>query len=193
VCAVFHHESSGDTHAARHLDLLCQMHAGACCFQIIAAESSRLNFNIAFMSDTEACSLCPQGCPTVDGTPNGVCPKFWQRPDGSSLCSQSWSCMPNASTNSRIIGSFFFLVTLIYVRIMYYNYKKNSNGPPGVALLEAGGLHQCFRRSVKLLTNPQAPEVLSVAYLRAYEKFLLAPLQGDTMSTWLLILPYYST
>ena len=76
--------------------------------------------------DTEACSLCPQGCPTVDGTPNGICPKFWRRPDGSSLCSQSWSCMPNASTNSRIIGGAFFLVALIYVRLIYCNYKKMS-------------------------------------------------------------------
>jgi hypothetical protein len=88
--------------------------------------------------------------------------------------------MPNSSTNSRIVGGAFFLVALIYVRIMYYNYKKNSNGPPGVALLEAGCLHQCFRRTAKLFTNPQAPKVFSVVYLLAYEKFLLALLQGDS-------------
>ena len=93
---------------------------------------------LAVMSDPQTCVMCPQGCDTVDKSPDGVCPKFWQRPDGSLVCSQAWFCIPYASINQRIIGGCFFLIALIYIRIIYYNYKKTSTASPDVALRAPG-------------------------------------------------------
>ena len=78
------------------------------------------------MSESQTCVICPQGCDTVDKSSDGVCPKFWQRPAGSLVCSQAWFCIPYASINQRIIGGCFFLIALIYIRIIYYNYTKNT-------------------------------------------------------------------
>jgi hypothetical protein len=74
----------------------------------------------------EACPICPQGCSTIDGSPNGICPKYWQRPEGSSLCSQSWNCAQYSNDIARVIGSFFLLLAFVYLRIIYFNYTGNS-------------------------------------------------------------------
>ena len=79
------------------------------------------------------CQVCPQGCDTLDKSPNGTCPKYWQRPDGSPLCSQAWACLDLAMVHSRIIGGLFLLIVLIYVRIMYYNYKRDESSAAAVA------------------------------------------------------------
>jgi len=72
------------------------------------------------------CAVCSVGCDPVNAIPNGTCPKFWERPEGSSLCSQSWTCSQFSNPSNRIVGGVFLLVALLYVRIMYYNYKKGS-------------------------------------------------------------------
>ena len=72
------------------------------------------------------CAVCIEGCDTVDNIPNGTCPKFWDRPPGSSLCMQSWTCTQFSNANNRIVGVIFLLVALLYVRIIYYNYKKGA-------------------------------------------------------------------
>ncbi len=77
------------------------------------------------MSDSQTCVICSVGCDTVNKSSDGVCPKYWQRPAGSLVCSQAWNCMPYRNINERIVGSFFFVVALIYIRIIYYNYTKN--------------------------------------------------------------------
>ena len=81
----------------------------------------------------DVCAVCPQGCDTVDSAPNGTCPKYWQRPDGSPLCSQAWTCLDLAMVHIRIVGALFLLISLIYVRIIYYNYKKDMANTAAVS------------------------------------------------------------
>ena len=85
------------------------------------------------------CQVCPQGCDTLDKSPNGTCPKYWQRPDGSPLCSQAWTCVEYSATNQRITGAFFLFTTLIYFRIMYFANSKNSQLRHNVSSSESQG------------------------------------------------------
>ncbi len=74
----------------------------------------------------DACRLCASGCDTVDNSsPNGTCPKFWQRPPGSTLCSQAWSCETGTATGIRVCGAVFLALAVVYVRLIYHNCKKS--------------------------------------------------------------------
>jgi hypothetical protein len=166
----------------------------------VAATIYYSNNCVAVMSDSQTCVICHQGCDTVDKSSDGVCPKFWQRPAGSLVCSQAWFCIPYASINQRIIGSFFFLIALIYIRIIYYNYKKTSTASPDVALRAPGS-----RSPILILFGGSSPAILqlcklsynyatyltilqllkkdfSIARYHFCGKFHLGPLQGDHLA-----------
>lgn len=72
-----------------------------------------------------SCLSCAQGCETVDPL-NITCPKYWQRPEGSNLCSQPWACGPMLVERSA--GIVFLFVSLVYVRLIWYNYQKYVTG-----------------------------------------------------------------
>jgi hypothetical protein len=74
-----------------------------------------------------SCASCAQGCNTLDDPLNGTgsCPKYWQRPDGSNLCSESYSCSAS-SISIRIVGCFFLIVALVYCRLIYISHIKST-------------------------------------------------------------------
>lgn len=87
-----------------------------------------------------SCASCAQGCNTFDDPLNGTgsCPKFWQRPYGSNLCSESYSCSAS-SISIRIVGCFFLIVALVYCRLIYISYIKSMASPRASAGVELQG------------------------------------------------------
>ncbi len=122
----------------------------------------RQQISPGIMLHSETCVICPQGCATVELTPNGTCPLHWTRPDSSSLCSHSFSCLSNSDSNSRIVGCFFILVSLVYLLILFHDRKKkaavaNSRGdlqqtgkPPYAHLPAKSSRHSKTHRNSKL-------------------------------------------
>jgi hypothetical protein len=99
---------------------------------------------------SSGCVRCPEGCATTDT--DATCPKYWQRVEGSALCSQAWICSSSTSSGIRLIGVVYLLVVLVYARLFYYNYKKHSAVSEGGAVgapFAAGGFFQrvlnCFK------------------------------------------------
>lgn len=121
-----------------------------------------------------SCVSCAQGCNTFDDPLNGTgsCPKFWQRPYGSILCSESYSCSAS-SISIRIVGCFFLIVALVYCRLIYISYIKSTTSAHASAGVELQGSARVrvLNRALKWLraVDPQTAARL-VGLMRDYSK-----------------------
>ena len=125
----------------------------------------------AVMADT--CTVCTLVSSSAEGalqvgcqTPEGVCPKYWQR-DAAGHCTESWNCLQYSNTIHRVIGSLFLLLALIYLKIMYIRRVRPDDSRaraaptfemPSCSFLSLSGIFLFFYRIFVYLMELYPPQ-----------------------------------